>query len=77
MASCESTHTGTRIHEIFESNFCINMYDDKCFKCDHFNKKSSGVFSFSTFYDDVLQARIQDFEMGGEFCNNVIEPKPG
>ena len=26
-----------------------------------------------------LQARIQDFEMGGgvNFCNNVIEPKPG
>ena len=27
------------------------------------------------------QARIQDFEMGGgggvNFCNNVIEPKPG
>ena len=28
-----------------------------------------------------LQARIQDFEMGAgggvNFCNNVIEPKPG
>ena len=31
---------------------------------------------------EMTQARIQDFEMGGggggvNFCNNVIEPKPG
>ena len=27
----------------------------------------------------LLQARIQDFEMGGggDFCYNEIEPKPG
>ena len=36
-----------------ESNFCIHTYGDKSFKCDHFNKKCSAVFSFSTFYDDV------------------------
>ena len=24
-----------------------------------------------------IQARIQDFEMGVNFCNNVTEPKPG
>ena len=24
-----------------------------------------------------FQAGIQDFEMGLNFCNNVIEPKPG
>ena len=24
-----------------------------------------------------IQARIQDFKMGVNFCNNVIEPKPG
>ena len=59
VASYEFTHTGARIHVIFESNFCINMYDDKCFKCDHFNKKCSAVFSFRTFYDDEEERKTR------------------
>ena len=37
---------------------------------------TGGVHNFN----DKVQARIQDFEMGGggvNFCNNIIEPKPG
>ena len=30
-----------------------------------------------TSWEGARQARIQDFEMGVNFCNNVIEPKPG
>ena len=42
--------------------------------------------SLGIMLKQCTQARIQDFEMGGEFlkcwggvnfCNNVIEPKPG
>ena len=41
-----------------------------------FSGAQKGICLFSPL---SVQARIQDFEMGGggNFCNNVIEPKPG
>ena len=36
-----------------------------------------GHHSILTWVTSQMQARIQDFEMGVNFCNNVIEPKPG